>query len=78
VAAPAPSDSGRYQFELPVHVTERDGQTTTNFIDCWEAGHFALEGRATGDDLPNENRLRKAFGQVRTYVAHVFGDAPPY
>jgi len=78
VAAPAPSDAERYQFELPVHVTERDGQTTTNFIDCWKAGHFALEGKATGDDLPHENRLRKAFGQVRTYVAHVFGDAPPY
>lgn len=78
VAAPAPDDADRYQFELPVHVTERDGQTTTNFIDCWKAGHFALEGKATGDDLPHENRLRKAFGQVRTYVAHVFGDAPPY
>jgi hypothetical protein len=78
VAAPAPSDADRYQFEFPVHVTERDGKTTTNFIDCWKAGHFALEGKATGDDIPDENRLRKAFGQVRTYVAHVFGDAPPY
>jgi hypothetical protein len=78
VAAPAPSDADEYQFEFPVHVTERDGKTTTNFIDCWKAGHFALEGKATGDDIPDENRLRKAFGQVRTYVAHVFGDAPPY
>jgi hypothetical protein len=78
VAAPGPDDAERYQFEFPVQVTDRDGKATTNFIDCWKAGHFALEGKATGDDIPDENRLRKAFGQVRNYVAHVFGDAPPF
>jgi hypothetical protein len=77
VAAPVPP-TGAYQFEFPVQVVDRDGRETTNFIDCWKADHFALEGKATGDEIPNDNRLRKAFGQVRTYVAHVSGAAPPY
>lgn len=77
VAPPIPPAED-YQFEFPVRVVDRDGTETTNFIDCWKAGHFALEGKATGNEIASENAMRKAFGQVITYVAHVSGNAPPY
>lgn len=86
LGVPAPmTPTDDHRFELPVKVVERDGSLTTNFIDFWKAGHVALEAKASGptatitaatpkDDL----LLRKAFGQVRTYVAHVPGTPPPY
>ena len=73
--------TGEYQFELPVPMVDRDGRESTNFIDCWKAGHFALEAKASGGGASaarDDALLRKAFGQVRNYVAHVPGDAPPY
>ena len=69
-----------YRFELPIRMMDREGRESTNFIDCWKAGHFALEAKASAtgaiglDDPP----LRRAYGQVRNYVAHVSGDPPPY
>jgi hypothetical protein len=67
-----------YQFELPVKVTDREGRETTNFIDLWKAGHFALEAKATGVSEENDGPLRRAFGQVRNYVAHVPGPSPVF
>ncbi|MHB1329615.1 MAG: DNA methyltransferase, partial [Gemmatimonadales bacterium] len=77
VPAPVPPTND-YTFELPVHVIDKDGRETTNFIDCWKAGHFALEAKATDVADGNDQPLRKAFGQVRNYVAHTKGAAPPY
>lgn len=75
-----PPDTPRddYQFELPVQAVDREGRESTNFIDCWKAGHFAIEAKASGSDARNDTLLRRAYGQVRNYVAHVPGDAPPY
>lgn len=77
VPAPVPPTE-QYQFEYPVRVIDRDGREATNFIDCWKAGHFALEAKATDVAEANEQPLRKAFGQVRNYVAHTKGAAPPF
>ena len=66
-----------YRFELPVKVVDREGNETSNFIDCWKTYHFALEAKATGEEKP-ERALRRAFGQVRNYAAHSFGDSPPF
>ena len=77
VSAPVPPTE-QYQFEYPVRVIDRDGRESTNFIDCWKAGHFALEAKATDVADANEQPLRKAFGQVRNYVAHTKGAAPPF
>lgn len=70
-----------YEFELAIAAISVDGTESNNFIDCWKAGHFALEGK---DDDPsrkgkagNETLLRKAYGQVRNYVHHVPGETPP-
>lgn len=71
-----PTDS--YRFELPVAVVDREGTESINFIDLWKAEHFALEAKALGESNRADLQLRKAFGQVRNYVAHVSGDAPPY
>lgn len=67
-----------YRFEYPVHVIDRDGNLANNRIDCYRAGLFALEGKATGHASADDSRMRRAFGQVRTYVAHVSGNPPPY
>jgi hypothetical protein len=82
VSPPVPP-TDRYRFELPVHIIDREGRESVNYIDCWKAGHFALEAKASGaGSAPlgerDDTLLRKAFGQVRNYVAHVSGDAPPY
>lgn len=66
-----------YRFELLVKVVDREGAESPNYIDCWKAGHFALEAKATGEEKP-ERALRRAFGQVRNYAAHVSGDSPPF
>lgn len=77
VPAPVPP-AEHYTFELPVKVIDREGRESTNFIDCWKAGHFALEAKATDVAEGNDQPLRKAFGQVRNYVAHTKGVAPPF
>ena len=70
-----PTDEHR--FELPVRVVDREGREATNFIDYWKAGHVAVEAKALGG-MADDLLLRKAFGQVRNYVAHVPGTPPPY
>ncbi|MBK7830794.1 MAG: class I SAM-dependent DNA methyltransferase [Gemmatimonadetes bacterium] len=77
VAPPNPPRD-EYRFEYPVQVVDRDGNLANNRIDCYRAEHFALEGKATGQAVADDNRMRKAFGQVRTYVAHVSGNPPPF
>ena len=66
-----------HQFELLVRVVDREGRESVNFIDYWKAGHVAVEAKAFGG-AADELGLRKAFGQVRNYVAHVPGTPPPY
>ncbi len=67
-----------YRFELPVRVVDREGRESTNFIDGWKANHFAIEAKAFTAGQNADAGLRKAYGQLRNYVAHVSGDAPPY
>jgi hypothetical protein len=69
-----------YRFELPIRMMDREGRESPNFIDCWKKGHFALEAKASAAGAAglDEPLLRKAYGQVRNYVAHVSGDPPPY
>ncbi len=78
--APPDPPTDDYRFELPVRIVDREGRESTNFIDCWKRDHFAMEAKASGagPGAGNDALLRKAFGQVRNYVAHVSGDAPPY
>ena len=78
-----PADDHR--FELAVQVVDRDGTLATNYIDFWKVGHVALEAKASRSGeaespvtAKGDLFLRKAFGQVRNYVAHVSGTPPPY
>jgi hypothetical protein len=77
VAKPLPPTPD-YQFELPIKVVDKQLRESTNFIDCWKAGHFALEAKAT--DVPEENDgpLRRAYGQVRNYATQLPGTAPAF
>ena len=77
VAPPTPPTDD-YRFELPVHVVDREGRESTNFIDCWKRQHFAIEAKAFAEGAGADRGLRKAYGQLRNYMAHVSGDAPPY
>ncbi|MEZ4377194.1 MAG: type IIL restriction-modification enzyme MmeI [Gemmatimonadales bacterium] len=77
VERPAPDGGGTYCFELPVKVITPDGGNTTNFIDCWKAGHVAIEAKASGKGS-NEVLLRKAYRQLTNYVAAEPGTIPPY
>lgn len=74
---PRPAGSG-YEFEFPVKVVARDGTETTNFVDLYRAGHFALEAKDSEANRSNDLLLRKAFGQVRTYAGQLPGERPPY
>jgi hypothetical protein len=80
VGRPQPRGTG-YEFELQIHAITVEGAESANFIDCWKAGHFALEGkddqRQRQGRASNEALLRRAYGQVRNYVHHVPGEAPP-
>lgn len=65
-------------FERSIKVTSRDtGKDTPNFIDYWKAGHVAIEAKASGSAGSNDLLLRKAFGQVKSYIAEI-GSLPPY
>lgn len=77
VERPRPPGSG-YEFELTVDAVTVEGKESKNFIDLWKAGHFALEAKDDDKGKSNDLLLRRAFGQVRNYVAHTPGDAPPY
>lgn len=67
---PAAASAGRvaesttYQFEFPVQTTTRDGVVSTNFIDLFKAGCFALEAKDSIDGASTTKLLTKAFGQV--------------
>ncbi|HET9066739.1 MAG TPA: DNA methyltransferase [Gemmatimonadales bacterium] len=79
VERPAPDGSGTYCFEQPVKVITTEGALTTNFIDCWKDKHVAVEAKATGaPDGAKDVPLRKAYKQLRDYVAAVPGTIPPY
>lgn len=69
-----------YQFEFPVKTTTRDGVVSTNFIDLYKAGCFALEAKdaeSGGSATTNSRLLTKAFGQVSNYAKDL-ADRPPY
>jgi len=80
VGRPHPRGTG-YEFELQIDVITVEGAESANFIDCWKANHFALEGKdqdiAKKGKASNEALLRRAYGQVRNYVHHVPGASPP-
>ena len=79
-ADPAAAEAAAYQFEFPVRATARDGTTSTNFVDLYKAGCFALEAKDIGGDVgaaAEARRLTKAFGQVVNY-ARDLAERPPY
>ncbi len=77
VEPPRPAGSG-YEFEFPVRVVGRDGTESTNFVDLYKAQHFALEAKDQDSAKPNDLLLRKAFGQLRSYLGHIPDERPPY
>ena len=77
VEPPRPAGTG-YQFEFPVTVVARDSSEATNFIDCYKAGHFALEAKDEKPGRSSDMSLRKAFGDARTKVGYVPDERPPY
>ncbi len=66
-----------YQFEFPVQTTTRDGTVSTNFIDLYKSGCFALEAKDAVDGSSTGKLLTKAFGQVANY-ARDLSERPPY
>ena len=76
-ATPPGPATDDHRFELPVRVVDREGREATNYIDAWRAGHFAIEAKAFAEGQHADAGLRRAYGQLRNYVAHVSGDAPP-
>jgi hypothetical protein len=77
VERPRPAGSG-YEFELPIKVTTAAGQESTNFLDLYKRGHFALEAKDKEDTRSNDLLLRRAFGQLRGYLGHLPDERPPY
>ncbi len=77
VEVPRPAGSG-YEFEYAVRVVGRDGTQTTNFIDLYKTGHFALEAKDEAAGPSPDLLLRKAFGQLRSYIGHLPDERPPY
>lgn len=76
VEVPRPRGTG-YEFEFPVRMFDREGRETTNYIDLYKRGFFALETKHAVEGT-DPKFLRSAFGQVREYVGQVPGDRPPY
>jgi len=77
VEPPRPAGTG-YQFEFPIKVVAREGTDSTNFVDCYKSGHFALEAKDEETGRSSDLLLRKAFGQVRSYAGYVPHERPPY
>ena len=77
VEAPGHPGSG-YEYELPIKVVDRDGNDRTNFVDLFKRDHFVLEAKNKEPSGSDELRLRKAYGQARSYITHLPGDTPPY
>lgn len=57
--------------------TARDGTTTTNFIDLFKHGCFALEGKASAAGASTTTLLTGAYGQVHVYAKDL-AERPPY
>ena len=77
---PATADAAEhtaYQFEFAVKTTTRDGVVSTNYIDLFKHGCFALEAKDSADGASTTRLLTKAFGQVVNY-ARDLADRPPY
>lgn len=66
-----------YQFEFAVQTTTRDGTISTNFIDLYKAGCFALEAKDAEEGASTSKLLTKAFGQVANYAKDLT-ERPPY
>lgn len=84
VERPRPAPAGgriaeglAYQFEYPVQATSRDGATTTNFIDLYKQGCFALEAKHAVEGASSLRLLTGAFGQVSNYAKDL-PERPPY
>lgn len=77
VEEPRPAGTG-YEFEFAIKVIARDGTESTNFVDLYKANHFALEAKDEEAGKSTDMLLRKAFGQVRSYVGHLPHERPPY
>jgi hypothetical protein len=77
VEEPRPAGTG-YEFEFPIKVVARDGTESTNFVDLYKANHFALEAKDDDGGKSKDMLLRKAFGQLRSYIGHLPHERPPY
>jgi hypothetical protein len=51
VGRPGPEHDLDYCFDLPRKMFRADDTETTGLIDCWKAGHFAVEAKASGTGL---------------------------
>jgi hypothetical protein len=71
------AENATYQFEFAVQATARDGTVTSNFIDLYKAGCFALEAKDSVEGSSTTKLLTKAFGQVSNY-ARDLAERPPY
>ncbi len=77
VERPGADGGDSYCFELPRRMIRTDDSETVGFIDCWKAGHFAMEAKASGSGF-NDALLRRAFTQLHGYVHAEHGTIPPY
>jgi len=71
------AEGSDYQFEFAVQTTTRDGTISTNFIDLYKAGCFALEAKDAEEGASTSKLLTKAFGQVANYAKDLT-ERPPY
>jgi hypothetical protein len=78
VDRPSPNAADDYCFEKSVALQRHDLTDGVGRIDCWKAGHFAVEAKGTGSKGSSEIHLRRAFKQVSDYVAAEPGTVPPY
>jgi len=77
---PATADAAEhtaYRFEFAVKIITRDGVVSTNYIDLFKHGCFALEAKDLADGASTGTLLTKAFGQAVNY-ARDLADRPPY
>src|SRR5690606_14266059 len=63
-ARPSPNAADDYCFEKPVHLQRTDWTDGVGRIDCWKAGHVAIEAKGSGGKGSSEIHLRKAFKQL--------------
>jgi hypothetical protein len=78
VERPSPNAADDYCFEKSVALQRHDLTDGVGRIDCWKAGHFAVEAKGSSGKGSSEIHLRKAFKQVSDYVAAEPVTVPPY